>query len=195
MSDATPSHAPGTIGWLFEVLKVLGDKYQESTAAGDGIEGYQLYLEGEQLRQGLLSINGMTRIRLLCESVSDNGLEEKTLRKLRAKACLVAKLTEAEVNELTFDQFADILKGWNVTHSSGAKRDHSANTLANTRRKKVSLVPENSEVVKLMRELDRNRGNGVVQIQVARNFTSGDERKANSLLAQVRRFRRKHREA
>jgi hypothetical protein len=87
-------------------------------------------------------------------------------------------------------------QGTQATDRDSFDGANSANTRANTRQKKLSLVPENEEVLKLMRYIDKNNGDGVVLNQLARDvFPNKTEKQRQSLLTQVRRFRKKHSEA
>jgi hypothetical protein len=63
-----------------------------------------------------------------------------------------------------------------------------ADNKPDNRRKKSHPVPENPEVLKLAKKINRERKEGVSQIDCARELCENDERKANSLLRQLRRY-------
>ncbi len=60
-----------------------------------------------------------------------------------------------------------------------------AGTLADS---KTDNLPENRDVIRLAKEINRNRESGRTNIDIARQFTESNERKAKSLLRELRRF-------
>jgi hypothetical protein len=63
-----------------------------------------------------------------------------------------------------------------------------ADSKPDKRPKEMKVIPDNPEVLKLAKKI-KNREKGVSQIDSAREFCECDERKAQSLLRQVRRYR------
>ncbi len=66
----------------------------------------------------------------------------------------------------------------------------SADTRADTSRKNLTRVPRNNDVLRLHQKLVKEADKGRSQIDIARDFTEGDAKKADSLLRAVRRFRK-----
>jgi hypothetical protein len=56
-------------------------------------------------------------------------------------------------------------------------------------KKKLRTIPENPEVLKLAKGITKGREDGRSLIDIARDFTDGNDAKAQSLLRQLRRYR------
>ena len=54
--------------------------------------------------------------------------------------------------------------------------------------KSEKKLPQNTDVLRLLKVLRKRGGNGVANIEIAREITEGNDRKAKSLLRQVRRY-------
>jgi hypothetical protein len=63
-----------------------------------------------------------------------------------------------------------------------------ADNKADNRPKKTKTIPVNPEVLRLAKKIRRDRGKGMSQMESAREFCECDERKAKSLLRQLRRY-------
>jgi hypothetical protein len=70
------------------------------------------------------------------------------------------------------------------THGAGGQADSKTDN----RQKKTHPIPENKEVLKLVKKIKRDQEKGMSRIDSAREFCENDERKAESLLRQVRRY-------
>ena len=54
--------------------------------------------------------------------------------------------------------------------------------------KKRLVIPANPQVLKLAKKMNKDLANGMSKIEIARDFCEGDEKKAKSLLRQLRRY-------
>ena len=63
-----------------------------------------------------------------------------------------------------------------------------ADNQADNKTKKSQPIPENPDVLRLAKKIKKDRPKGISQLDSAREFCEGNERKAESLLRQVRRF-------
>ncbi|RIK74925.1 MAG: hypothetical protein DCC68_22145 [Planctomycetota bacterium] len=66
--------------------------------------------------------------------------------------------------------------------------EDGADSKTDNRKKIRQFVPENSDVLKLAKRIKRELPKGGTRNDIARDFTDGDEKKAQSLLRQIRRF-------
>jgi hypothetical protein len=69
-----------------------------------------------------------------------------------------------------------------------AQPTDGADSQADTPKKNSRPVPENQKVLQLAKKIKRDSQRGTSKIDSAREFCDGDERKAKSLLRQLRRY-------
>jgi hypothetical protein len=76
-----------------------------------------------------------------------------------------------------------------ILDADGADNCGQADSKADSKKKSSPKLPENPEVSRLINRLNQNRDSGRSKIDIAREFTDGDEKGAKNLLRQTRRFR------
>lgn len=85
----------------------------------------------------------------------------------------------------------EILMDKNTTSREIPTPERTADSKTDKQRKRVTFVPKNLDVAKLAQKINRELPKGGTMVDIARDFTNGDEKKAQSLLRQLRgkRFR------
>lgn len=83
---------------------------------------------------------------------------------------------------------SDALKWCFAKREEQAGQERTADTKTDSRKKAGALVPENSDVARLARDIKKRLPKGDTKIGIAREFTGGDEKQAQTLLRQLRRF-------
>jgi len=82
---------------------------------------------------------------------------------------------------------------WKLWQTAAADTDQleyaaRADSKTDSLRKTGSVLPENSEVLKLAKKIKRDLPKGGTKVEIARDFANGDEKKAQNLLRQLRRY-------
>lgn len=74
------------------------------------------------------------------------------------------------------------IETYRLSHSEQADSE------TDKKKKKRAVVPQNQEVAKLAKKIKRDISHTPKKIDIARDFTGGDEKKAKNLLRQLNRF-------
>jgi hypothetical protein len=78
----------------------------------------------------------------------------------------------------------------NNTQGAIPETNGQTDNSADTKPKKTAFVPRDRDVLRLAKKTEDEKGKGRTQIDIAIEFTGGDENRAKSLLRAVRRFRK-----
>ena len=110
---------------------------------------------------------------------------------LKALANRLEGLNVSDLSARLEGEFWEASELFEIDEEDEARRLHgadSAGSKTDNGKKSSAIVPENPDVAKLAKEIKRRLLQGDRKIAIALDFAGGDEKRAKSLLRQLRRF-------